>query len=122
MSLLNTLRAERLARETAKNSPNSHDSHNSLTAALLEDFERHDRLYKVVVPGVDDPLWLVPRAGDAEQLVAAGASRGAIFTARELGQMLAFHHRTADVWRALILVRLAFGAGDVVETRSRARA
>lgn len=76
-----------------------------------------DRVLRVAVPWLPGPLWFVPTEVDAEVLVAAGeASRGAVWTRRELLDLLAVPGITKDQARTVARAKLAVG-GEVVEVR-----
>lgn len=79
-----------------------------------------DRVLTVRVPWFEVPLWFVPDEADAEALVAAGeASRGAVWTRRELLDLMAVPGITRDQARTVALAKLEMD-GEVVEVRPRA--
>lgn len=78
-----------------------------------------DRVVIVRVPWLDVPLWFVPDEANAQALIAAGeATRGAVWTARELLDLLAVPGLAKDQARTVALAKLQFD-GDVVTVRRR---
>jgi hypothetical protein len=76
-----------------------------------------DRVLRVRVPGLEVPLWFVPTSADAAALVTARtAPRGAVWTARELLDLLAVPGLTQAQARTVALAKLEFD-GDVVDVR-----
>jgi hypothetical protein len=79
--------------------------------------DRLDQMVEVRVPWHDTPLWFVPSETDAEVLTAEGVSRGVIWTARELADLIALG-LTRDQVQTLAHAKRAVG-GDVVLWRTR---
>lgn len=125
MGLLNTLRAERLARQTGPNSHFSQNSHGarreplampSLTREALATFAREGDSVGFRVPWLDKLLWWAPNDTEARRLVVWRiAERGQVWTATELETLIGLAGPEA---KAVVLVKLA-AAGEVVETRRR---
>ena len=91
----------------------------TLTRALAEDFAKSKQCVKVRIPGVPEPVWLVPNVEDVARLWATdGVSRGHVFTAKELADVASIPSRTSATWQAVALVKIVFG-GDVLEVRRR---
>ncbi len=78
---------------------------------------RLDRVLKVRVPWWPEALWFVPAETDAEALAAEGVSRGVIWTAGELADLMAVPGITTAGARTVALAKLAI-AGEVAEVRA----
>ena len=86
----------------------------------LDLFAREGQLLEVRVPYLAQTLWFVPGESDAEGLTQEGISRGRIWTARELGDLLSFAGLRPDDIKAVALAKIELG-GEVVEMRRRSR-
>ncbi len=84
----------------------------------LDRFEREGSPLEIRVPWLAETLWFVPRHGDAEALAKGGISRGRIWTARELKDLLTIIGLTAEELQTIARAKLEFG-GEVVEVRPR---
>lgn len=71
---------------------------------------------EVRVPWLDVTLWFVPTAADAEALAQEGVSRGRIWTARELTDLLAIPGLAKEDAKTIACTKLEFN-GTVVEVR-----
>ena len=92
----------------------------AIVAALVGDFARHGATHEIRFPGVPETLFLVPTPSEGERFAAQeGISRGRIWTAQELADLLAAAPgvRPAD-FAAVALAKLVFD-GEVVEVRPR---
>jgi hypothetical protein len=83
-----------------------------LLALDLRAFAEAGACLEVRVPWHDVPLWFVPTEADAEILTAEGVSRGLIWTARELMDLMALGLPRGQV-QTLARAKLAVD-GDVV--------
>jgi hypothetical protein len=84
----------------------------------LDLFTREGQLLEVRVPYLAQTLWFVPGESDAEGLTQEGISRGRIWTARELADLLSCAGLRPDHAKAVALAKIELG-GDVVEVRRR---
>lgn len=84
----------------------------------LDHFAEAGACLQVRVPWWPEPLWFVATEADAEALVRGGVSRGRVWTAGELMDLLAVPGVTQDQARTVALAKLEFG-GQVVEVRPR---
>jgi hypothetical protein len=85
----------------------------------LDLFAREGQLLEVRVPYLDQTtLWFVPSESDAEGLIQEGISRGRIWTARELADLLSCAGLRPHDVKAVALAKIELG-GDVVEVRRR---
>jgi hypothetical protein len=85
----------------------------------LDLFAREGQLLEVRVPYLDQTtLWFVPSESDAEGLTQEGISRGRIWTARELADLLSCAGLRPHDVKAVALAKIELG-GDVVEVRRR---
>jgi hypothetical protein len=76
--------------------------------ALTLPIDRLDRVLRITAPWLDVPLYFVPEAEDSEALVVAGeATRGAVWTRRELLEVLTVRLSKAAV-RRVALARVLF--------------
>lgn len=55
----------------------------------LDQFEQEGRVLEIKTSWLAGPLWFVPSAAEAEGLVKDGVSRGRVWTAQELRDLLA---------------------------------
>jgi len=81
-------------------------------------FAREGQLLEVRVPYLAQTLWFVPGESDAEGLTQEGISRGRIWTARELADLLSCAGLSPNHVKAVALAKIELG-GDVVEVRRR---
>ncbi len=84
----------------------------------LDLFAREGSPIEVRVPWLPVTLGFVPTEADAEALAREGASRGRIWTARELMNLLAIDEITTEEVKTIASAKLEFG-GEVVEVRPR---
>jgi hypothetical protein len=89
-----------------------------LLAMSLDVFARADALLEVRVPWLDGTLWMVPTDQDGDRLMAEGVSRGRIWTAGELIQLMAFGDRTPETAKTITHAKLAVD-GQITEVRPR---
>jgi len=82
----------------------------------LDVFARQGQLLEVRVPYFAQTLWFVPGETDAETLAHEGISRGRVWTARELADLLSCAGLRPDQAEAVALAKIELG-GDVVEVR-----
>jgi hypothetical protein len=82
----------------------------------LDTFAAHGQPIEVRVPWWAQTLWFVPDEPHARRLEAEGVSRGRIWTAGELMDLLTIRDQPAA--RMAAIAKLEFG-GDVVEVRPR---
>ena len=85
----------------------------------LDQFARDGQLLEVRVPWLDVTLWFVPEERDAEALGRDGVSRGRVWTATELMDVMALSGRTREALRTITFAKLTFdGDIDAVIPRS----
>jgi hypothetical protein len=82
----------------------------------LDQFSRAGHPLEIRVPWWPQTLWFVPDEPHASLLEAEGVSRGRIWTAGELMDLLTIRNQPAA--RLAAIAKLEFG-GDVVEVRPR---
>ncbi len=82
----------------------------------LDEFRAQGALMEVRVRWLPVTLWFVPSEADSEALAQEGVSRGRIWTARELMDLLAIPGPTSEHARTVAFAKLTFG-GEVVEVR-----
>ncbi len=85
----------------------------------LDRFEQEGSLLEVRVPWLEVTLWFVPVPADVEVLARQGVSRGRVWTAAELRDILTIQGLTATRVITITKAKLEF-AGEVVEVRPRA--
>jgi hypothetical protein len=85
-----------------------------ILAMPLDEFASHGKLLEVRVSWLNVTLWFVPEERDAESLVRDGVSRGRMWTAAELMDVMTINERTSEELQAIALVKLAFD-GDIAE-------
>jgi hypothetical protein len=83
-----------------------------ILAMPLDEFAGNQKLLEVRVPWLDVTLWFVPKERDAEALVRDGVSRGRVWTARELMDVMAIGEWTCEALRTIAVAKLAFD-GDI---------
>lgn len=83
-------------------------------------FAREGRSLEIRVPWHPETFWFVPSEAAAEALVREGVSRGRVWTARELLDLLTVPGLTKEQARTVALVKATF-AGEVVEVRGVTR-
>jgi hypothetical protein len=88
-----------------------------ILAMPLDQFARDGQSLEVRVPWLDVTLWFVPEERDAEALVRDGVSRGRVWTAGELMDVMAISGRTRWALRTIALAKLTFG-GDIAAVNS----
>jgi hypothetical protein len=76
-----------------------------------------DRVLELRVPGLPVTLWFVPADADAEELLVEGVTRGRIWTARELQDILSIPGITKAGARTVATAKV-FMDGDVTVVRS----
>jgi hypothetical protein len=91
-----------------------------LLVMSLDKFAREGQLLEVRGAWLEATLWFVPTKADAESLVRVGVSRGRIWTAWELMDLLGGAELRPEQVRAVALVKLEF-AGEVVGARRAVR-
>jgi hypothetical protein len=87
-----------------------------LLALPLDRFAEARQLLQVHVRWWPESLWFVPSSADAEDLRREGVSRGRVWTARELADLLAIPGLSRDAILTAAQAKLAFG-GEVVGVR-----
>jgi len=92
-----------------------------ILAMPLDEFAREGQLLQVRVPWLDVTVWFLPGERDAEELGREGMSRGRIWTAGEIGALMALPDPTPEIVQRLALAKREFG-GDIVEVRRRSPA
>jgi len=105
----------RLGVEPARPAPNP-----AVVARLLgmplDRFQQDGALLEVRVPWLPTTLWIAPTSADAEGLVREGVSRGRVWTAGELLDLLALQGLIREQAQTVAHVKVAFD-GEVVEVR-----
>ena len=86
----------------------------TILAMPLDVFARDGQLLEVRVPWLDVTLWFAPEERDAEALVRDGVSRGRVWTATELMDVMAISGRTQEALRTIALAKVTFD-GDITE-------
>src|SRR3989442_2996512 len=84
----------------------------------LDVFAREGQPLEVQVPWAPVTLWFCPDARQGEMLVSDGISRGRIWTAAELMDLLSSSNVTQEAARVVALAKLEFD-GDVVAVHRR---
>jgi hypothetical protein len=82
----------------------------------LDRFAKAGQMLEIGVPWHRVTLWLVPDDGAAQSLEAEGVSRGRIWTARELGDLLSVPRIQKTIAQTVALTKLEFD-GEVTEVR-----
>lgn len=106
------------ATELRPSDPGFADVVAGLLGMPLDQYVRTGAPLEIRVPWCRDSLWFVPAPADAERLGGEGVSRGRIWTAAELSQLMALPGLTPAVVETLARAKLAVG-GDIVEVRPR---
>ncbi len=88
-----------------------------LSAMTLDRFGRDKQLLEVRVPWLEVTLWFVPEERDAEALIRDGVSRGRVWTATELMDLMAISGLTREALRTIALAKLTFD-GDIAAVSS----
>jgi hypothetical protein len=86
---------------------------------LLHAFSGAGQMLEVRVPWLSATLWWVPDGAAAETLVAEGVSRGRVWTAGELADVLSVPGITGESARMVALAKLGID-GEVTAVRPRA--
>ncbi len=89
-----------------------------LAGMPLDVFTQQGSPLEIKVPWLAVTLWFVPSEADAEALVQEGVSRGHIWTARELMDLLAIPGLTAEPVQTVARAKIEFN-GEVIEVRPR---
>jgi hypothetical protein len=89
-----------------------------LVAMPLLRFEREGCPLEVRVSWLSVTLWFAPTETDAEALSQEGISRGRIWTARELGDLLSIPTLTTEQAQTIAQAKVEFG-GQVIKVRAR---
>jgi hypothetical protein len=76
----------------------------------LAEFETQDHALQVRVPWLPESLWFVPSSAKATILSQEGISRGRIWTAKELRNLLEVGEVTPEALRTLTQIKQEFGA------------
>lgn len=79
-----------------------------LLAMPLNQFQREGDPMEIKVPWFDAPLWFVPSAAEAEGLVKQGVSRGRVWTAKELLDLLAIPGVTREQVKKVAMAKAIF--------------
>ena len=79
----------------------------------LKEFERQDRAIEVRVSWLAETLWIVPHVKHVATLVRQGITRGRIWTARELADLLSILAIASEDIQKIGRVKAIFG-GDIV--------
>ncbi len=85
-------------------------------AMPLEVFATRGAMVEVRVPWLPMTLWFVP--SEREAALLTGISRGRIWTARELIDVMSLAHRNRGTLQTIARVKLEFG-GDIIGVRAR---
>ncbi len=89
-----------------------------ILAMPLDQFAREGQCLEIRVAWHTETLWFVPDERDAAALTRDGVSRGRVWTARELAELLALSDQTLTTVRTVALAKRAID-GDIVEVRGR---
>jgi hypothetical protein len=84
----------------------------------LGEFQHRGALIEVRVPWLDVSLWMVPGEQDVAMLLAEGVSRGRIWTAAELLNLMSITPRTPDDAQTITHAKLAID-GEISAVRER---
>lgn len=87
-----------------------------LVAMPIDQYARKGAPLEVQVPWLSETVWFVADDRQAEVLALEGVSRGRVWTARELIELMALPDRTREVVQGLALAKRAVD-GDIVEVR-----
>jgi hypothetical protein len=93
----------------------------SFLAMPLDQFQAEGALLEVRVPWLEVTLWLVPAERDVAVLLREGLSRGRIWTAAELMQLMALSDRRSDTVKTLALAKLTLD-GTISDVQLHLRA
>jgi len=104
--------------ELRQHDPKFPDRVAGLLAMPLDEYEREGAPLEIRVPWLDNTLWFVPADADADRLGGEAVGRGRIWTAAELGRLMALPGVTLEVVETLARAKLAVD-GDIVEVRGR---
>jgi hypothetical protein len=89
----------------------------ALVSMTLEQFAHEGSLLEVGVPWLTTTLWFVPGDREVETLVMEGITRGRIWTANELAELLALPTRVPEMVRTVAHAKLEM-AGEILDTRT----
>ena len=89
-----------------------------ILAMPLDRFERDGQCLEIRVPWLDVTLWFVPEERDAGAIARIGASRGRVWTARELAALMALPDRAPATVRSLALAKIEVD-GELADVRPR---
>lgn len=92
-----------------------------VVAMPLDRFAHEGCPLEVCAPWLEGTLWFVPTPTDAKALIREGVSRGRIWTAGELMDLLTIPGLTTDQAKTIARAKLEF-SGEVVEVRPRREA
>ncbi len=84
----------------------------------LDEFKRRGARLEVRVPWLNVTLWVVPVDRDVNMLLQEGISRGRIWTANELQQLMSVASRTPETVQTLAHAKLELD-GDIIKVRQR---
>lgn len=87
-------------------------------AMSLDEFRARGALLEVRVPWLPVTLWMVPTERDVAVLMREGVTRGRIWTAAELMNLMAIAGRTSDVVQTITHAKLEMD-GEITEVRRR---
>lgn len=94
--------------QTDRCNPSPSDLVARLLSMPLDRFEQEGQPLEVKVPWLSTPLWFVPSAAEAEGLVKEGVSRGRVWTAQELLDLLAIPGVTKEQVRKIATAKAIF--------------
>jgi hypothetical protein len=98
--------------------PSGPSQADGLLQMSLAQFYSAGELIEWAVDWLEASLWFVPNAADVETLAREGVSRGHIWTALELMDVLGIPHLPAEEITTLAAVKREFG-GQVIKARPR---
>jgi hypothetical protein len=84
----------------------------------LNEFGHRGAWLELMVPWLPVTLWIVPGEPDVTALLADGVSRGRIWTASELLNLLQIVERSQGIIESLTHTKLVMD-GDIIEVRPR---
>lgn len=108
---------QRLGVEPARPTPDAAVVRQIL-AMPLDRFSDKGCSVEVQVPWLEASLWFVPGEADAEALAREGISRGRVWTALELANLLTISGLAPDQAKTIARAKLEL-AGEVVDVRPR---
>lgn len=109
-----------LLEHSCSDSPTRSDRADRFLDMTLTQFAREGVSIEVGVDWREGSFWFVPTVADVECLARQGVSRGRIWTAAELMDLMSIPKVTADQLKTIAAVKLEFG-GQLIQARPRGK-